>query len=70
MNQDVLIIIGRVAGARAIGAMIGLERSVHGRPAGFRLALFRYVGARLPSEFYAHHMLPEILEFRIAPTGD
>jgi putative Mg2+ transporter-C (MgtC) family protein len=31
-----LIIIGRVAGALLIGAMIGFERSFHGRPAGFR----------------------------------
>jgi putative Mg2+ transporter-C (MgtC) family protein len=31
-----LVIIGRVAGALAIGAMIGFERTFHGRPAGFR----------------------------------
>jgi putative Mg2+ transporter-C (MgtC) family protein len=31
-----LIIIGRVVGALAVGAMIGFERSFHGRPAGFR----------------------------------
>src|SRR5829696_2431567 len=36
MNHDDLVIIGRVAGALAIGAMIGFERSFHGRPAGFR----------------------------------
>jgi putative Mg2+ transporter-C (MgtC) family protein len=30
------IIIGRVAGALAVGAMIGFERTFHGRPAGFR----------------------------------
>jgi putative Mg2+ transporter-C (MgtC) family protein len=36
MSQDDLVIIGRVAGALAIGAMIGFERSFHGRPAGFR----------------------------------
>jgi len=31
-----LVIIGRIAGALAIGAMIGFERTFHGRPAGFR----------------------------------
>jgi putative Mg2+ transporter-C (MgtC) family protein len=36
MDHDSLVIIGRVAGALAIGAMIGFERTFHGRPAGFR----------------------------------
>ena len=36
MDHDNLVIIGRVAGALAIGAMIGFERTFHGRPAGFR----------------------------------
>ena len=36
MDQESLVIIGRTAGALAIGAMIGFERSFHGRPAGFR----------------------------------
>jgi putative Mg2+ transporter-C (MgtC) family protein len=36
MDQIDLIIIGRVAGALAIGALIGFERTFHGRPAGFR----------------------------------
>ena len=36
MGHDDLVIIGRVAGALAIGAMIGFERTFHGRPAGFR----------------------------------
>src|SRR6185437_15889790 len=36
MNHDELVIIGRVAGALVIGAMIGFERSFRGRPAGFR----------------------------------
>ena len=35
-GQDDLVIIGRVAGALVIGAMIGFERTFHGRPAGFR----------------------------------
>ena len=36
MDHDDLVIIGRVAGALLIGAMIGFERTFHGRPAGFR----------------------------------
>jgi putative Mg2+ transporter-C (MgtC) family protein len=36
MGQEELIIIGRVLGALLIGAMIGFERTFHGRPAGFR----------------------------------
>ncbi|MBR1167997.1 MgtC/SapB family protein [Bradyrhizobium liaoningense] len=36
MGHDELVIIVRVAGALAIGAMIGFERTFHGRPAGFR----------------------------------
>jgi len=36
MDYIDLVIIGRVSGALVIGAMIGFERSFHGRPAGFR----------------------------------
>jgi putative Mg2+ transporter-C (MgtC) family protein len=36
LDNNTLIIIGRTLGALAIGAMIGFERSFHGRPAGFR----------------------------------
>jgi putative Mg2+ transporter-C (MgtC) family protein len=36
MGHDDLVIIGRVAGALVIGALIGFERTFHGRPAGFR----------------------------------
>jgi putative Mg2+ transporter-C (MgtC) family protein len=36
MGHDELVIIVRVSGALAIGAMIGFERTFHGRPAGFR----------------------------------
>ncbi|MDQ8730721.1 MgtC/SapB family protein [Bradyrhizobium sp. LHD-71] len=36
MSHDDLIIICRISGALVIGAMIGFERSFHGRPAGFR----------------------------------
>ena len=36
MGYDELLIIARVAGALAIGALIGFERTFHGRPAGFR----------------------------------
>jgi putative Mg2+ transporter-C (MgtC) family protein len=36
VTHDELVILGRVAGAIVIGGMIGLERTFHGRPAGFR----------------------------------
>jgi putative Mg2+ transporter-C (MgtC) family protein len=36
MDHTDLVIIGRVIGALVIGAMIGFERTFHGRPAGFR----------------------------------
>src|SRR5438094_5306378 len=36
MGHEDLIIIGRVAGALVMGALIGFERTFHGRPAGFR----------------------------------
>jgi putative Mg2+ transporter-C (MgtC) family protein len=36
LGQDELVIIGRVLGALTLGAMIGFERTFHGRPAGFR----------------------------------
>src|SRR5713101_1641272 len=36
VGHDDLVIIGRAAGALVIGAMIGFERTFHGRPAGFR----------------------------------
>lgn len=36
MGHDELVIVGRLTGALVIGAMIGFERTFHGRPAGFR----------------------------------
>src|SRR6266568_368167 len=36
MSPEYLTIIVRIAGALLIGALIGFERSFHGRPAGFR----------------------------------
>jgi putative Mg2+ transporter-C (MgtC) family protein len=36
MNQEELVIFTRVFGAVVIGALIGFERTFHGRPAGFR----------------------------------
>jgi len=36
VGHDELVIVGRLAGALVIGAMIGFERTFHGRPAGFR----------------------------------
>jgi len=36
VGHDELVIVGRLSGALVIGAMIGFERTFHGRPAGFR----------------------------------
>ena len=36
VTHDELVILGRLAGAIVIGALIGFERTFHGRPAGFR----------------------------------
>src|SRR2546423_7721394 len=36
MGQEELVIAARILGALVIGSIIGLERSFHGRPAGFR----------------------------------
>jgi len=36
MDQETQVIIGRILAALAVGALIGFERSFHGRPAGFR----------------------------------
>jgi putative Mg2+ transporter-C (MgtC) family protein len=36
VESDNLVIIGRVTGALIVGALIGFERTFHGRPAGFR----------------------------------
>lgn len=36
MGHEALVMLARIFGALALGAIIGLERSYHGRPAGFR----------------------------------
>jgi putative Mg2+ transporter-C (MgtC) family protein len=36
MSHELLVMSARIFGALLIGALIGLERSFHGRPAGFR----------------------------------
>jgi putative Mg2+ transporter-C (MgtC) family protein len=36
MEHEVLIVVSRILAALLIGAVIGFERSFHGRPAGFR----------------------------------
>ena len=36
MGQDELVIVGRVLLALVLGGLIGMERTIHGRPAGFR----------------------------------
>ena len=36
MGQDELVIVGRVLLALVLGGLIGMERTIHGRAAGFR----------------------------------
>jgi putative Mg2+ transporter-C (MgtC) family protein len=36
MTHELLVMSARILGALLIGALIGMERSLHGRPAGFR----------------------------------
>jgi putative Mg2+ transporter-C (MgtC) family protein len=36
MGHDELVIVGRVLLALVLGGLIGMERTIHGRPAGFR----------------------------------
>lgn len=36
MSHDLVVMSARIFGALLIGALIGMERSLHGRPAGFR----------------------------------
>jgi putative Mg2+ transporter-C (MgtC) family protein len=36
MSQETFVVITRIAAALLAGALIGFERSFHGRPAGFR----------------------------------
>ena len=45
MTQDTIDIAVRLASALAAGSLIGLERSVHGRPAGFRTHALVCLGA-------------------------
>jgi putative Mg2+ transporter-C (MgtC) family protein len=36
MDQEQLVVLGRIAAALLVGGLIGFERTFHGRPAGFR----------------------------------
>src|SRR5258707_13854052 len=47
MGHDDLVIIGRVAGALVIGALIGVERTFHGRPAGFRAPSLVFIASAI-----------------------
>lgn len=52
-----MVLLGRLMLAALLGALIGLEREIHGRPAGFRTHLLVSMGACLMtvvSEFYFH----------------
>ncbi len=48
MGHEDLIIIGRVTGALVIGALIGFERTFHGRPAGFRTHSLVCIASAVP----------------------
>ena len=73
VTHDELVILGRLAGAILIGAMIGLERSFHGRPAGFGThALVCLASALLMCvTVYQMHWMTEVPidTIRADPTG-
>src|SRR3954470_24914114 len=47
VGHDDVVIIGRVSGALIIGALIGIERTFHGRPAGFRTHSLVCIGSAI-----------------------
>ena len=51
MGHEELVIVVRVLGALTVGALIGLERTFHGRPAGFNPTLGRIEGESLFEAF-------------------
>ena len=61
MGHDELVIVGRLAGALVIGAMIGFERTFHGRPAGFRThALVCLASLLMLVTVYQLHWMTEV----------
>ena len=70
VDHDDLVIIGRIAGALAIGAMIGFERSFHGRPAGFRTHSLVCIASALLMivTVYQNQWMTLVAHMRSAPT--
>lgn len=60
-------VLTRLLVALAAGGLIGIERSYHGRPAGFRTHTLVCHTSRLARRLM---QVPSVVEFRIAPTGD
>jgi putative Mg2+ transporter-C (MgtC) family protein len=67
LDEEHLEVAGRLAGALVVGGMIGLERSYHGRPAGFRthalVALSTALLMIVP--LYGTKWFPQILQAQI-----
>jgi putative Mg2+ transporter-C (MgtC) family protein len=67
LDEEHLEVAGRLAGALVVGGLIGLERSYHGRPAGFRthalVALSTALLMIVP--LYGTKWFPQILQAQI-----
>jgi putative Mg2+ transporter-C (MgtC) family protein len=72
MDEHDAVMIGRLALALAAGAMIGLERTYHGRPAGFRTHTLVCMASALLMQFtlYQGELMPELgpSVLRVDPT--
>ncbi|HEX9674138.1 MAG TPA: MgtC/SapB family protein [Burkholderiales bacterium] len=68
MEQDYIVIIEHLLIALAAGGIIGLERSYHGRPAGFRTHALVCVAssALMLVTIYQSHWYPEAFAGRVA----
>ena|SRR5512134_566979 len=68
MEQDYIVIIEHLLIALAAGGIIGLERSYHGRPAGFRTHALVCVAssALMLVTVYQSHWYPEAFAGRVA----
>jgi putative Mg2+ transporter-C (MgtC) family protein len=70
VNVDAYEILARILAALAAGALIGYERSFHGRPAGFRThALVCTASALLMLvTVYEAHWVPAAAKVQLDPT--
>jgi len=68
MEQDYIVIVTHLLIALAAGGIIGLERSYHGRPAGFRTHALVCVAssALMLVTIYQSHWYPEAFAGRVA----